>query len=39
MFFIEDKIGRLKNLVTTKRLIKETWKERPMTTIMQFGLM
>jgi hypothetical protein len=28
MAFIEDKIGRLKILVTTKRLINVTWKER-----------
>jgi len=39
MSSIEVKIGRLKTLVTTKRLINATLKERPVTTLMKWGLM
>jgi len=35
MSSIEDKIGRLKILVTTKRLINITLKERPVATLIQ----
>jgi len=39
MSSIEDKIGRLKILVATKRLINVALKERQVTTLMQRGLM
>jgi len=35
---MEDKIGRLKILVTTKRLINVTLEARPVATLMQWGL-
>jgi hypothetical protein len=39
MSSIEDKIGRLKIPATTKRVINVTLKERPVATLMQWGLM